>query len=96
MAPVFLTLNTLLLIGLVLANGGRHDWAYLWGACLLALNSLPLAYQMLKTRVRRHGYGPIFWLIGVILPWLLFILFFAFSLQNPSHELLYPNNLFSQ
>ena len=95
MAPVFLTLNTLLLVGLVLANGGRHDWAYLWGACLLALNALPLAYQMLKTGVRRYGHGPIFWLIGVILPWLLFILCFAFSLQNPSHELLYPNNLFS-
>ena len=92
---MFFTLNTLLLAGLVLANGGRHDWAYLWGAGFLFLNTLPLAYQLWKSRCRRHGRGPVFWLVGVLLPWVLFIVAFAASPGNPSHELLYPNNLFS-
>lgn len=90
-----LIINTVILLALVFANGGRHDWVYQWGAGLLALNALPFLYRLIRQRGRLLGRGPIFWLPGVLLPWCAFGALFYVALNNPSHELLSPYNLFS-
>ena len=92
---MFLLYNTLLFIGFALFGGGRYDWAYQWGAVLLALNALPFLYRLVRQRGQLLGRGPVFWLLGVLLPWCVFGGLFYAALSNPSHELLYPRNLFS-
>ena len=66
-----------------------------WGAALLALNALPFLYRLIRQRGHLLGRGPVFWLLGVLLPWCAFGGLFYAALDNPSHELLYPRNLFS-
>ena len=92
---MFLLYNTLLFIGFALFGGGRYDWAYQWGAVLLALNALPFLYRLVRQRGQLLGRGPVFWLLGVLFPWCAFGALFYLGLDNPSHELLYPRNLFS-
>ena len=92
---VFLFYNTVLFIMFALFGGGRYDWAYIWGAALLALNALPFLYRLIRQRGHLLDRGPAFWLLGVLLPWCAFGGLFYAALDNPSHELLYPRNLFS-
>ena len=92
---MFLLYNTLLFLGFALFGGGRYDWAYSWGAVLLGLNALPFLYRLIQKRGHLLGRGPVFWLLGVLLPWCAFGALFYVGLDNPSHELLYPRNLFS-
>ena len=92
---MFLLYNTLLFLVFALFGGGRYDWAYSWGAILLGLNALPFLYRLIRQRGHLLGRGPIFWLLGVLLPWCAFGTLFYVGLDNPSHELLYPGNLFS-
>jgi O-antigen ligase len=92
---VFWFYNALLVLALALCGGGRYDWAYTWGALLLGLNALPFLTRLIRQRGRLLGRGPAFWLLGVLLPWCAFGTLFYGALNNPSHELLYPNNLFS-
>ena len=92
---VFFLYNTLLFLVFALFGGGRYDWAYSWGAILLGLNVLPFLYRLIQERGHLLGRGPVFWLLGVLLPWCAFGTFFYVGLNNPSHELLYPGNLFS-
>ena len=86
--------NTAILLIFVFANGGRHDWIYDWGSLLLACNLVPLTIDLVRTRVRRNGRGPLFWLGLIIGPWFLFDFLFVQALFNPSHSTIY-NNLFS-
>lgn len=86
--------NLIILIALVLVNGGRYDWAYQWTAWLLWLNLVPLAYIILRDKELRSGKKVLVWGIGVILPWTAFAVLFALSLQNPS-LLPVENHLFS-
>lgn len=92
---MFLLYNTLLFLGFALFGGGRYDWAYSWGAVLLGLNALPFLYRLIQKRGHLLGRGPVFWLLGVLFPWCAFGALFYVGLDNPSHELLYPGNLFS-
>ena len=94
-SPVFLFYNTTLFLLLTLLGGGRYDWAYEWGGVLLGLNALPFFYRLIKHRGRLLGRGPLFWLLGILLPWITFGGLFYAAQYNPSHELLFPNNLFS-
>jgi O-antigen ligase len=92
---MFLLYNTLIFLVFAFFGGGRYDWAYSWGAILLGLNALPFLYRLIQKRGHLLGRGPVFWLLGVLLPWCAFGTLFYVGLDNPSHELLYPGNLFS-
>ena len=92
---MFLLYNTLLFLVFTFFGGGRYDWVYSWGAILLGLNALPFLYRLIQKRGHLLGRGPVFWLLGVLLPWCAFGTLFYVGLNNPSHELLYPRNLFS-
>ena len=91
---MYLAIHTITLIILVLANGGRHDWAYNFGALLLCMHAVPVTAELIKNRARIHRLGPKFWIFAVILPWTAFSVLFACSLFNPSFLTIY-NNLFS-
>ncbi|WPJ97380.1 O-antigen ligase family protein [Coraliomargarita algicola] len=86
--------NVVILLVLVMANGGRYDWVYEWGALALWMNSVPLCARLVATRCCLLGHGPVFWLLGVWLPWMAFSAFFSYSLFNPNYTTIY-NNLFS-
>ena len=81
---MYLAIHTITLIILVLANGGRHDWAYNFGALLLCMHAVPVTAELIKNRARIHRLGPKFWIFAVILPWTAFSVLFACSLFNPS------------
>ena len=91
---MYLAIHTITLIILVLANGGRHDWAYNFGAILLCLHAIPMTLELINNRAQIHSLGPKFWIYAVILPWTAFSVLFAYSLFNPNFLTIY-NNLFS-
>jgi O-antigen ligase len=87
--------NTLIFIALASVGGGRYDWAYIGGAFLLSLNAVPFICRLIQQRGYLLGKGLSFWGLCVLFPWTLFGCLFVAALSNPSHQLLYPNNLFS-
>jgi O-antigen ligase len=89
-----IAIHTITFILLVLANGGRHDWAYNAFALVLWLHAIPITIELVKRRANIHGRGPLFWIVAIIIPWAAFIGLFAYALFNPSHQTIY-NNLFS-
>lgn len=86
--------NVIVYLVLVLANAGRHDWVYDWGALALWLNAIPFIYAMVRHRCRFHGRGPIFWGGAMILPWTAFSVLFIYSLFNANFFPFF-SNLFS-
>ena len=92
---MFLIYNCVLFLAFAFLGGGRYDFVYAWGALLLSLNAIPFLYRLIRSKGHLLGRGPLFWLLGVLLPWITFGVLFYTGLYNPSHELLYPNNLFS-
>lgn len=91
---MLIALNTLTFILLVVANGGRHDWAYNVFALILWFQLIPVTWELVQKRAKIHGLGPTFWLLQVILPWVAFSALYAQSLFNPNFETIY-SNLFS-
>ena len=92
---MFLFYNCILFLAFAFLGGGRYDFVYSWGALLLGINAIPFLHRLIRARGHLLGRGPLFWLLGVLLPWITFGVLFYASLYNPSHELLYPSNLFS-
>ena len=61
-SEMYLAIHTITLIILVLANGGRHDWAYNFGALYFCLHAVPVTAGLIKNRARIHSLGPKFWI----------------------------------
>ena len=86
--------NMLVLLALIVANGGRYGWAYEWGSWALCLNLIPLVFSFITQRGSFYRRGPFFWVVAVLGPWAVFAMLFGASLFNPSFATI-ENNLFS-